>query len=318
MGAVGVADIVHLIGNTPVVELPSLGTYGGSVWAKLESSNPGGSVKDRTAWSLLKDAMDRGRIRDDTVIIEATSGNTGVALAMVCAVMHLRLVVFMPEGQSSERKQLFWAYGATIVETPRDEKTGGAIKRAKELEQALPNSLMLRQHENPANPNIHEITTGPEIWEQMNHDVDVLVCGVGTGGTITGVARYLKKVNPAIEIVAVEPAESAVLNGKPAGNHKIQGIGAGFIPRILDMSLLTRIVDVPDDAAISSTQFLARQEGLVVGLSSGAAYWACRHLLEQGLYHNQRIMVIFPDSGERYLSTGLYAPTSSDWIRPYL
>ncbi len=312
------ADIIHLIGNTPVVELPSLGKYGGSVWAKLESFNPGGSIKDRTAWALLKDAMDRGRIQENTVIIEATSGNTGIALAMVCAVMHLRLVVFMPEGQSSERKQLFWAYGATIIETPREEKTGGAIKRAKELEHALPNSLMLRQHENPANPAIHEVTTGPEIWEQMNHAVDVLVVGVGTGGTITGTARYLKEVNPAIEIVAVEPEESAVLNGKPAGNHKIQGIGAGFIPQVLDMSLVTRIVDVPDDKAILSTQFLAREEGLVVGLSSGAAYWACQHLLEQGFYQNQRIMVIFPDSGERYLSTELYAPTSADWIRPYL
>ena len=312
------ADIVHLIGNTPVVELPSLSKYGGSVWAKLESFNPGGSIKDRTAWSLLKDAMDRGRVQENTVIIEATSGNTGIALAMVCAVMHLRLVVFMPEGQSSERKQLFWAYGATIIETPTEEKTGGAIKRAKELEQALPNSLMLRQHENPANPAIHEVTTGPEIWQQMNHDVDVLIVGVGTGGTITGTSLYLKKVNPAIEIVAVEPEESAVLNGKPAGNHKIQGIGAGFIPEVLDMSLITRIVDVPDEAAVSSTRLLAREEGLVVGLSSGAAYWACRHLLEQGFYQKQRILVIFPDSGERYLSTELYAPTSSDWVRPYL
>ncbi|WP_082343728.1 cysteine synthase A [Sulfobacillus thermosulfidooxidans] len=312
------ADIAHLIGNTPMVEIKSLQNYGAEVWAKLESFNPGGSIKDRTAWSLLKDAIDSGKVTSDTVIIEATSGNTGIALAMVCAMEHLRLVVFMPEGQSSERKQLFWAYGATIVETPREEKTAGAIKRAKQLEQMLPNALMLRQHENPANPNIHELTTGPEIWEQMHHDVDVFVAGVGTGGTITGTGRYLKRVNPHIEIVAVEPEGSAVLNGKPAGSHKIQGIGAGFIPQVLDTSVITRIVDVPDDAAISSAQELARTEGLVVGLSSGAAYWACKHLLEQGLFHGKRIAVIFPDSGERYLSTGLYPPTSTDWVEPYL
>lgn len=312
------ADITHLIGNTPIVKLASLNQYSGEVWAKLEAFNPGGSIKDRTAWSLLKDAIDRGQVTPDTVIIEATSGNTGIALAMVCAMKHLRLVVFMPEGQSSERKQLFWAYGATIIETPREEKTAGAIKQAKKLEKTLPNSLMLRQHENPANPQIHELTTGPEIWEQMQHRVDVFISGVGTGGTISGAGRYLKIMNPAIEIVAVEPEESAVLNGKPAGNHKIQGIGAGFIPQVLDTQLITRVVDVPDEGAIDAVQELSRQEGLVVGISSGAAYWAAKHLLDQGLHRDQRIVVIFPDSGERYLSTGLYPPTSAEWVRPYL
>ncbi|AUW94109.1 MAG: cysteine synthase A [Sulfobacillus thermotolerans] len=308
------ADLSSLIGHTPMVLLDSLAPRA-QVFAKLESFNPGGSIKDRTAWSLLKDAMDRGKVGPKTVIIEATSGNTGIALAMVCALNHLRLVVFMPEGQSSERKQLFWAYGATIIETPREEKTAGAIRRAKALEASLPDALMLRQHENPANPSIHEMTTGPEIWEQMGQRVDVLVAGVGTGGTITGTGKFLKRVNPDIEIVAVEPENSAVMNGKPAGNHRIQGIGAGFIPQVLDMSVVTKVVDVPDEGAIQATQLLAREEGLVVGLSSGAAYWAVQHLLDTGDYDGKHIAVIFPDSGERYLSTGLYPPTSSEWLK---
>ncbi|POB09639.1 cysteine synthase A [Sulfobacillus sp. hq2] len=308
------ADLSSLIGHTPMVLLDSLAPRA-QVFAKLESFNPGGSIKDRTAWSLLKDAMDRGKVGPKTVIIEATSGNTGIALAMVCALNHLRLVVFMPEGQSSERKQLFWAYGATIIETPREEKTAGAILRAKALEASLPDALMLRQHENPANPSIHEMTTGPEIWEQMGQHVDVLVAGVGTGGTITGTGKFLKRVNPDIEIVAVEPENSAVMNGKPAGNHRIQGIGAGFIPQVLDMSVVTKVVDVPDEGAIQATQLLAREEGLVVGLSSGAAYWAVQHLLDTGDYDGKHIAVIFPDSGERYLSTGLYPPTSSEWLK---
>ncbi|PSR37851.1 MAG: cysteine synthase A [Sulfobacillus thermosulfidooxidans] len=307
------ADLSSLIGHTPMVLLDSLAPRA-QVFAKLESFNPGGSIKDRTAWSLLKDAMDRGKVGPKTVIIEATSGNTGIALAMVCALNHLRLVVFMPEGQSSERKQLFWAYGATIIETPREEKTAGAIRRAKALEASLPDALMLRQHENPANPSIHEMTTGPEIWEQMGQHVDVLVAGVGTGGTITGTGKFLKRVNPDIEIVAVEPENSAVMNGKPAGNHRIQGIGAGFIPQVLDMSVVTKVVDVPDEGAIQATQLLAREEGLVAGLSSGAAYWAVQHLLDTGDYDGKHIAVIFPDSGERYLSTGLYPPTSSEWL----
>lgn len=307
------ADLSALIGNTPMVRLDSLAPRA-TVMAKLESFNPGGSIKDRTAWSLVKDALDHGKVGPDTVIIEATSGNTGIALAMVCAMKHLRLVVFMPEGQSSERKQLFWAYGATIVETPQEEKTAGAIARAKALEASLPDGLMLRQHENPANPQIHELTTGPEIWEQMDHRVDVLIAGVGTGGTITGTGRFLKRVNPHIEIVAVEPAGSAVMNGKPAGSHRIQGIGAGFIPQVLDMSVVSRTVDVLDEDAIEAARVLARDEGLVVGLSSGAAYWTARHLVESRHYDGKRIAVIFPDSGERYLSTGLYQPTSTAWL----
>ncbi len=312
-GTGAVADFTSLIGQTPMVALASF-PVDVNVMAKLEYFNPGGSIKDRTAWSLLKNAKETGKIHSDTIIIEATSGNTGIALAMVCAMEHLRLVIFMPEGQSIERRQLFWAYGATIIETPHDQKTDGAIRAAKDLEARVPHSLMLRQHENPANPQVHEETTGPEIWEQMHHQVDAVIAGVGTGGTLTGVARFLKRMNPRVEIVAVEPAGSAVLNGKPAGNHKIQGIGAGFIPMVLERKLIDRVIDVPDQAAMDSARFLAREEGLLVGLSSGAAYWAAQQLTDMENFTGKNIAVIFPDSGERYLSTGLYPPTSSAWI----
>ncbi|PSR20772.1 MAG: cysteine synthase A [Sulfobacillus acidophilus] len=307
------ADIGQIVGQTPLVELTGLSAqYGTHVWAKLEARNPGGSIKDRTAYALLEDAKARGRIHSDTVIIEATSGNTGIALAMACAALKLELVIFMPEGQSLERKQLFWAYGATVVETPADEHTVGAIRRAKELESLLPEGLMLRQHENAANPAIHEETTGPEIWNQTGGQVQVFVAGVGTGGTITGVGRYLKQKNPNIRIVAVEPEKSAVLSGNKAGSHQIQGIGAGFIPANLDMTVVDQIVPVPDRAAWSSAQELPREEGILAGLSSGAAYWAAIELLKQGL---QNIVVIFADSGERYLSMKLYDEPNDAWLR---
>lgn len=309
------AEVDRLIGRTPLVRLAGLSDrYGASVLAKLESFNPGGSIKDRTALSLIEDAEARGQIRPDTIIIEATSGNTGIALAMVCAMKGLRLVVFMPEGQSMERKQLFWAYGATIIETPQSERTHGAIVRAKALASRLPTGLMLRQHENPANPEVHERTTGPEIWDATEGRVDVVVAGVGTGGTITGLGHYLKGKSAKIEIVAVEPLGSAVLSGCPAGAHKIQGIGAGFIPAVLDRSVIDRVVDVPDDAAIDAARSLPRTEGILAGLSSGAAHWAAEQLLKTGEYANKTIVVIFPDSGERYLSTGLYQPTDSSWV----
>jgi cysteine synthase A len=286
--------------------------YHTHVWAKLEARNPGGSIKDRTAYALLDDAQARGLLHTDTVIIEATSGNTGIALAMACAVRHLKLVIFMPEGQSAERKQLFWAYGATVIETPADEHTLGAIRRAKELESTLPDGLMLRQHENPANPKIHEQTTGPEIWEQTAQKVRVFVAGVGTGGTITGVGRYLKHKDPTIRIVAVEPEASAVLSGKEAGSHQIQGIGSGFVPDILDMTVVDQIVAVPDSAARACAQQLPREEGILAGLTSGATYWAAGELLKQGL---ENIVVIFADSGERYLSMKLYEEPSDVWLR---
>lgn len=307
------ADIARLVGRTPLVELTSLSQrYGTKVWAKLEYQNPGGSLKDRTAFALLNDAMASGKIHPDTVIIEATSGNTGIALAMACAALHLKLVVFMPEGQSVERKQLFWAYGATVVETPQQERTSGAIVRAKALAALMPEGLMLGQHENPANPHIHFDTTGPEIWEQTHGQVATFVAGVGTGGTVTGVGRYLKSQNSAIQIVAVEPESSAVLSGNPPGSHKIQGIGAGFVPAIVDRDVLDRIVAVPDEAAWESARRLPQTEGILAGLSSGATFWAAEQLLQDGLTN---IVVIFADSGERYLSTGLFQETSDQWLR---
>ena len=307
------ADIARFVGQTPLIELAGLSQqYGTHVWAKLESRNPGGSIKDRTAFSMLNDAMEKGKIHENTVIIEATSGNTGLALAMACAAMKLKLVVFMPEGQSRERKQLFWAYGATVMETPQPERTAGAIRRAKELEAQLPEGLMLRQHENPANPLIHETTTGPEVWEQTQGAVRAFVAGVGTGGTITGTGRYLKKKDSSIRIVAVEPENSAVLSGGTLSSHKIQGMGAGFIPDIYDAGVVDRVVPVPDDGAWDCARRLPREEGILAGLSSGATYWATEQLLKDGLTN---IVVIFADSGERYLSTGLYEETNDAWLR---
>ena len=308
------ADVGQFVGNTPLIELTALSNrYQTHVWAKLESRNPGGSIKDRTAFSLLDDAVHRGQVTSDSVIIEATSGNTGIALAMACASRGLPLVVFMPEGQSLERKQLFWAYGATVIETPQDERTAGAIRRAKELAARLPEGLMLRQHENPANPAVHVRTTGPEIWEQTQGMVEGFVAGVGTGGTVTGVGRFLKEKNPAVQIFAVEPESSAVLSGKESGSHKIQGIGPGFVPEILDRQVIDRVIPVPDSGAWDAARELPRQEGILAGLSSGAVYWATEHLLKEGFRGN--LVLIFAESGERYLSAGLYQETSDDWLR---
>ncbi len=310
------ADIARFVGHTPLVELTGLSQrFGTHAWAKLESRNPGGSIKDRTAFALLNDAFSRGNVHENTVIIEATSGNTGIALAMACASLSLKLVVFMPEGQSLERRQLFWAYGATVIETPQAERTSGAIRRAKALEAQLEEGLMLRQHENPANPAIHLTTTGPEIWEQTAGQVRAFVAGVGTAGTVSGVGRYLKEKDPSIQIVAIEPEGSAVLSGHEPGTHKIQGIGAGFVPDIFDPNVVDRIVLVPDDVAWDAARWLPREEGILAGLSSGAAYWAMEELLKEGL---QNIVAIFADSGERYLSTGLYQETSDSWLRQRL
>jgi cysteine synthase A len=313
------AKLERLIGHTPLIRLDHLSEhYQVDVWAKLEAFNPGGSIKDRTAWSLVADAKERGLIHADTIIIEATSGNTGIALAMVCAQLKLPLVVFMPKGQSMERKQLFWAYGATVVETPQAERTPGAIFRAKALAEALPEGLMLRQHENQANPDVHEKTTGPELWEATQGRIGVFLAGVGTGGTVTGTGRFLKRMNPAIEIVAVEPKSSAVLNGQPAGSHKIQGIGAGFIPTVYDASVVDRIVDVSDDEALAAVRELPKSEGLLIGISSGAVYRAAEMLAESGAYQNQCMVLIFADSGERYLSTGIYEATDDAWVKARL
>ncbi len=313
------AELERLIGRTPLVRLTKISNhYAMEVAAKLEGFNPGGSIKDRTAWSLIQDALDNGLIHADSVIIEATSGNTGVALAMVCAELSLRLILFMPTGQSEERKQLFWAYGATVIETPQSEGTRGAIQRAKAVAAAMPGGLMLRQHENPANPRVHEETTGPELWRDTDGRIDVFIAGVGTGGTITGTARYLKRMNPSTEVVAVEPAASSVLSGRPPGLHKIQGIGAGFVPAVYDPEVVDRVVAVEDDAAWSAARILPRQEGLLVGISSGAVYHVAEELAKSGQYAGRRMVLIFADSGERYLSTGLYEPTDAEWVKTRL
>ncbi len=302
--------VLGLVGNTPLVPLRALSEEtGAQVWAKLERQNPGGSVKDRTAWALIQDAEDRGAIHPGSVLVEATSGNTGIALAMLAAARAYRLVLVMPEGQSIERRQLFSAYGATVVESPRAERTAGAVAWAKAIEAALPNAYMTRQHENPANPRVHERTTGPEIWAATEGRVDLVVAGVGTGGTVTGLGRYLKSHRRAIEMVAVEPAASAVLSGGPPGPHNIQGIGAGFIPAILDRSVIDRVVAVADSDAWDTTRWLAQHEGLLAGISSGAAYAAARQVLQETGGRGRTVVVMFPDGGDRYLSTGLYPPT---------
>jgi cysteine synthase A len=302
--------VLALVGKTPLVPLHALSLEtGATVWAKLERQNPGGSVKDRTAWALIQDAEERGRIHPGSVLVEATSGNTGIALAMLAAARGYRLVLVMPEGQSIERRQLFSAYGATVVESPRAERTAGAVARAKAIEAALPDAYMTRQHENPANPRVHERTTGPEIWSATDGRLDMVVAGVGTGGTVTGLGRYLKNHRRTIEMVAVEPATSAVLSGGAPGQHNIQGIGAGFVPIILDRSVIDRVVAVTDDDAWSTTRWLAQHEGLLAGISSGAAYAAARQVLLETGGRGRTVVVMFPDGGDRYLSTGLYPPT---------
>lgn len=302
--------VLELIGQTPLVRLDSLSHESGAdVLAKLERGNPGGSVKDRTARALVEDAERRGRIRPGDLLVEATSGNTGIALAMIAAARGYRLVLVMPEGQSAERKQLFYAYGAQLVESPKELRTQGAVDLAKEIEASIPGAYMTRQHENSANPAVHETTTGPEIWTATDGQVAAVVAGVGTGGTITGVGRYLKRQDPSIQMVAVEPENSAVISGKPPGRHNIQGIGAGFIPKVLDIGVVDAVIPVSDEDAWNATRWLARNEGLLVGISSGAAYRAAQALVSTGKFAGKTVVVMFPDGGDRYLSTGIYEPT---------
>jgi cysteine synthase A len=303
-------DVSDVIGGTPLVPLRALSEQtGASVWAKLERANPGGSIKDRTARALVDDAEVRGLIEPGSLLVEATSGNTGIALAMLAAARGYRLLLVMPEGQSAERRQIFYAYGAQLLESPRAEGTAGAVRRAKAIAAAIPGAYMTRQHENPANPRVHEQTTGPEIWQQTEGRVDMVVAGVGTGGTITGTGWYLKSRKPAVQMVAVEPAASAVLSGRSAGPHRIQGIGAGFVPAILDRQVLDQIVPVEDDDAWEAARRLATTEGLLVGISSGAAYRAAEIILAEQARPGQTVVVICPDGGDRYLSLDLYRPT---------
>ena len=300
-------DITELVGNTPLVRINRI-TDGAeaTVAAKLEYFNPAHSVKDRIGVAMIDAAQAAGLIGPDTVVVEPTSGNTGIALAMVCAARGIKLVLTMPETMSKERRALLRGYGATLILTPGPEGMGGAIAKATELAESNPNYFMPQQFENLANPAIHRKTTAEEIWRDTDGKVDILVAGVGTGGTITGVGQRLKELNPDIKVVAVEPAASAVLSGNPKGPHPLQGIGAGFVPDILDTSVYDEIVAVEAPDAMATARRAATEEGLLVGISSGAALWAAKQVAQRPENKGKVVVVIIPSFGERYLSTALF------------
>lgn len=302
-------NLTELIGNTPLLELVNYGrknNLGATVIAKLEYFNPGGSVKDRIGYAMIKDAEDRGIINKDTVIIEPTSGNTGIGLALVAAARGYRLILTMPDTMSIERRSLLAALGAELVLTPGAEGMKGAINKAEELFKEIPNAFIPQQFKNPANPEIHKRTTAEEIWRDMEGQVDIFVAGVGTGGTITGVGETLKAKKPDIKIVAVEPEDSAVLSGKKPGPHKIQGIGAGFVPDVLNTAILDEVFTVKNEEAFAASRKLAAAEGLLVGISSGAALHAATEIAKRSENKGKNIVVLLPDTGERYLSTPLF------------
>lgn len=299
----------QLIGNTPLLELTKIEKEEGlqaRVLAKLEYLNPAGSVKDRVGKSMLDEAEKDGLLTKDSVIIEPTSGNTGIGLAAVAAARGYRIVIVMPETMSVERRQLMKAYGAELVLTEGSKGMKGAIAKAEELAKELPGGFLAGQFVNPANPKAHYETTGPEIWEDTDGKVDVFVAGVGTGGTITGTGRYLREKNPEIEIIAVEPAGSPVLSGGNPGPHGLQGIGAGFVPEILDTEVYDRIVQVTEEEAYEASRTLGRKEGVLVGISSGAALHVAMELAKNPAYAGKQIVVLLPDTGDRYLSTTLF------------
>ena len=301
--------LTELIGNTPLLELSGIEkkyNLEATLIAKLEYFNPGGSVKDRVAFSMIEDAERKGVLTPGAVIIEPTSGNTGVGLAWIGRVKGYRTLLTMPETMSKERQYLLRAMGAELVLTPGKEGMKGAIARAEELRKEIPGAVILQQFDNPANPAAHIQSTAEEIWRDTDGEVDVFVAGVGTGGTISGTGKGLKAHNPAIEIIAVEPDSSAVLSGEAPGAHKIQGIGAGFIPRIYDASVVDRVIRVTDEDAMRTSRELSETEGLLVGISAGAAAYAAMQLALQPEYRGKKIVVLLPDTGERYLSTALF------------
>ena len=301
--------LTALVGNTPLLELGRFSASEGlatPLVAKVEYFNPAGSVKDRIALAMIEDAEQRGLLQPGATIIEPTSGNTGVGLAFVCAVKGYHLILTMPETMSVERRNLVKAYGAEVRLTSGKDGMKGAIRAAEALRDSIPGSVMLQQFENAANPACHVATTGPEIWEQTAGEVDIFVAGVGTGGTVSGVGRYLKQQNPAVKVYAVEPSTSAVLHGQPAGAHKIQGIGAGFVPATYDPSVVDEVLDVDSDDAIRTSRKLAHTEGLLVGISSGAAVAGALMLAKRPENRGKRIVTLLPDTGERYLTTVLY------------
>lgn len=302
--------LTELIGNTPLLELNKFSSLKGleqPIIAKIESFNPGGSVKDRVALAMIEDAEDKGLLKSGATIIEPTSGNTGVGLALVAAVKGYKLILTMPETMSIERRNLVKAYGATVKLTSGKEGMKGAIKAAEELRDSIPGSIILQQFENQANPQKHYATTGKEIWRDTDGTVEIFVAGVGTGGTISGVGKYLKEQNPKVKVVAVEPTTSPVLSGGQSGPHKIQGIGAGFIPSTYNSKYVDEIFQVDNDQAILTGRQLAQSDGLLVGISSGAAVFAASELAKRPENKGKRIVTLLPDTGERYLSTVLYA-----------
>ena len=300
---------IELVGKTPLVELVNLEKREGlkaRLLAKVEYFNPAGSVKDRVGKAMIEAAEQSGELKPGAVIIEPTSGNTGIGLASVAAAKGYRMILTMPDTMSVERRNILKAYGAEIVLTPGERGMTGAIEKAEELAKEIPGSFIPGQFDNPENPKAHELTTGPEIWEDTDGCVDAFVAGVGTGGTITGTGRYLKKMNPAVKIIAMEPAESPVLSAGHGGPHKIQGIGAGFVPKVLDTGIYDEIVTVEDDDAFAGAKLLARTEGMLVGISSGAALYAAIALARREEYAGKTIVVLLPDSGDRYYSTPLF------------
>lgn len=301
-------SILEGIGATPLVKLKRIAPdLKCNLYGKIESQNPGGSIKDRISLYMINEAEKQGIIKKDTVIIEPTSGNTGIGLALVSAVKGYKLILTMPESMSIERRRLLRAYGAELILTPAAEGMKGAITKSEELVTQIPNSVLLQQFQNPANPKAHRETTGPEIWKQTKGKIDILIAGVGTGGTITGITEYIKPCKKTFKAIAVEPLESPVLSGGKPGPHKIQGIGAGFIPKILKTKLIDEIFKVKYEDAIETAQILAQKEGILAGISSGAATYAALEIAKRTENKNKTLVVILPDTGERYLTTSLYA-----------
>ena len=300
-------NITELIGNTPLLRLNKLSVAGGaSIYLKLESFNPMSSVKDRLGIAMIRDAEEKNLLDSDSLIVEPTSGNTGIALAFICAQRGYKLALTMPESMSIERRRILTALGATLYLTPAQKGMSGALQKASELVKETPGALSLKQFDNPANPNYHEATTGPEIWKDLDGKLSVFVAAVGTGGTFTGISRYFKKQNPAVKTVALEPESSAVLSGRPAGAHKIQGIGAGFIPGVMDIDMADEIITVNSEQAGIISRRLAKEEGVFTGVSTGANVAAAMKLAERDEYRGKNIVTIGCDTGERYLSTWLY------------